>query len=140
MRCDKGLLNYNLAYQTLEHLTVARVVHYLAYIFDCGAHEIFTNIDHSQLFEATTPINLATSPLLSDCLASHVKIWFWGGPPGDASWYKGTLLTMLIDILFYCVIMDYEDTVHKFLETLNDTSTASHDKTRQATPPPASYM
>lgn len=140
MRCDRGLLNYNLARQTLEHLTVARTVHYLTYIFDCGAHEIFADIDHPQQLKATTPINLATNPRLSGCLASRIGICFWGGPPEEAKWHHGSLLTMLIDTLFYCVIMDYEDTVNKFLETLNDSHTCSHDKTRQATSTPTSCM
>lgn len=138
MVCDRALLNYELARKSLEHLTVSRCVHYLTYIFDCGSHEIYASpeefVPGHGLYEATTPIKLATRPYLAGGLAAYMEIQFWGGPPDNADWHQGTLLTMLIDRLFYCVAKGYEDTVTLFLETLNDNSKRpSHDKTPQAT-------
>jgi hypothetical protein len=127
---DEGLLNYDLAYHSLEHLTVARAVQYLTHIFDCGTHEIYQILSDRRLREFCTPIHIATNPSLAGQLACNVGIWFWGGPPGDEEWYEGTLLTMLIDKLFYCVAMGYEDTVFKFLEVLN----GSCNKARQTEP------
>ncbi len=113
-------LDYEVLCQNLKYLTVARVTYYLTYIFDCGTHEIVWRND------ATTPAALASDPFFSGRLASLGHIWFWGGPPGEADWFKGTLLTMLIDKLYYCAAMGYDDVVDKFLEALN----GSH-KTRQ---------
>lgn len=109
----RELLDYTLAYQSLEHLTVARVVYYLTYIFKNGADEIIVGYD------TTTPTNLANSIYFSGYAASCIKIWFWGGPPGEEEWYEGTLLTMLIDRLFYSVVMNHNEIVDKFLETLS---------------------
>ena len=124
MACNPALLDYELARKSLEHLTVARCVRYLTYIFDCGSHEIYATLEElfsgRPLYESTTPIRLATRPSLGGCLAAYVKIQFWGGPPEEADWHQGTLLTMLIDKLFYCVAMGYEDIVALFLDTLND--------------------
>ena len=108
----RELLNYDAAYQALEHMTVARVVHYLAYIFDCGGQEIYVN------GQAQTPIDIVHN--YSGYLAHRVRIWFWGGPPDDENWFEGTMLTMLMDKLFYSVAMGYSDLIEKFLETLND--------------------
>ena len=133
MSCDKNLLNYEMAHQSLEHLTVARVARYLTYIFDCGSHEIYSNQGVS-----TTPITLATEPYLSGYLATQTEIWFWGGPPEEEDWYCGSLLTLLIDKLFYCVAMGYEDVVAKFLEALNGNHPYVHHKTQQAESSPPS--
>ena len=126
MFCDKNLLNYDLACMALRHLTVTRVTWFLTYIFDCGGHEIYSASGVS-----TTPISLATEPFLAGSLAERVEIWFWGGPHEAEDWYCGSLLTLLVDKLFYCVAMDYEDVVAKFLEALNGCHTGSHNKTRQ---------
>jgi len=133
MSCDRELLNYELAHKALGHLTVTRAARFLTYIFDCGSHEIYTNLGYS-----TTPINLATEPSLSGCLAGQTRIWFWGGPPGCEDWYYGSLLTLLIDKLFYCVTMNFEDVVAKFLEALNGSETSPHYETRQIGPATAS--
>lgn len=109
----RDLLDYDLAYHSLEHLTVARVVRYMTYIFDCGTHEIHSGQDIG------TPVQLAASPHYAGRLAGGVEIWFWGGPPDEEDWHRGTLLTMLIDKLFYCVVSGYDDVVRKFLEVLN---------------------
>lgn len=113
------LLDYDFAHQALEHLTVARVAHYLTYIFDCGTHEIFTQGPAHKGQVTTTPIDLARIPYLSGCLAARTIIYFWGGPPNEEEWYQGSLLTMLIDKLYYCIAMGFEDVVDKFLGTLN---------------------
>ena len=109
-----GLLNYDLAYQVLEHLTVSRVVRYMQYTLCGGDHEVYYD------GEQTTPIQLATRPLFAGCLASSVGIYFWGGPPEKENWFEGTLLTMLLDRLWYAVVTGHNDVVDKFLETLND--------------------
>lgn len=106
-------LDYEVLHQNLEHLTVARVAHYLTYIFDCGTHEIIWCND------ATTPVSIASDTVISKALASRVLIWFWGGPPDQAAWFKGSLLTMLIDKLYYCAVMGYDDVVDKFSEALD---------------------
>lgn len=113
----RDLLNQEMAYQALEHLTVARAVRYLTYIFDCGEHEIYVGS------RQTTPYELGTDLYTSGCLADRVIIWFWGGPPDYEDWFEGTLLTMLIDKLFFCVANELDDVVDKFLETLNGSKT-----------------
>ncbi len=134
-----NLLDCDLAYHSLEHLTVTRAVYYLTYIFDCGTHEIHSGQD------VGTPIQLASNKFASlGHLASRARIWFWGGPPGEEEWYQGTLLTMLIDKLFYCVVSGYDDVVRKFLEVLNGScrdqigSTESEATSCALLPPPAS--
>lgn len=113
---DEGLLSYELAHQSLEHLTVARAVYYLTYIFDCGTHEICV------AGQSTTPCDVALDSYVSSLQADRLIIHFWGGPPDEEDWYKGSLLTMLIDRLFYCVASGYTDVVEKFLEVLNGSS------------------
>ncbi len=111
-RKQTEFLDYEVLYRSLEYLTVARVTHYLTYIFDCGTHEILWRT------LPTTPVEIAGDPFFSERLASQEHIWFWGGPPGEADWFKGTLLTMLIDKLHYCEMMGYNDVVTKFEEAL----------------------
>ena len=106
-----ALLNYDAAYQALEYLTVARAVYYLTYIFGCGGHEIYVN------GQSQTPNDLARDYV--GCMANRIELWFWGGPPAGEEWFEGTILTMLMDKLFYSVVMGYDDLVAKFLETLN---------------------
>jgi hypothetical protein len=106
-----GLLDYDAAYQALEHLTVARAVYYLTYIFDCGEHEIYVN------GQSQTPIDAARNHV--GWMSNRVGIWFWGGPPDNEDWFEGTILTMLMDKLFYSVAMGYDNLINKFLETLN---------------------
>ncbi len=97
----------------MEHLTVARAVRYLNYIFDCGDHELlYKNA-------ATSPVKMACDPRMASQPADGVAIQFWGGPPDDANWHRGTFQTLLLDKLFYCVAVGYDDTVDKFLKVLN---------------------
>jgi hypothetical protein len=119
-----GLLNYELAYNALEHLTVSRVVHYMQYTL-CGEdHEVYYEGTH---WQQTTPLRLANDPHLAGRLASCIKIYFWGGPPSDEDWFEGTLLTMLLDRLWYAAVIGRNDIVDNFLETLN----GGHNQTRQ---------
>ena len=105
--------NIDVGRAAMEHLTVARAVHYLVYIFDCGDHEL--------LYQgaATSPTQLACDPRLASQPADGIVVKFWGGPPPDADWYRGTFQTLLMDKLFYCVAMGYDDIVTKFLQVLN---------------------
>ncbi len=107
----QDLLDYDAAYQALEHLTIARTVHYLTYIFGCGDHEIIVG------GQAHTPTTVARDHV--GRLSNRIGIWFWGGPPNNEDWFEGTMLTMLMDKLFYSVAMGYDDVVEKFLATLN---------------------
>jgi hypothetical protein len=97
----------------MEHLSVARAVRYLVYIFDCGDHEL--------LYQdaATSPVEMACDPRIASQPADGVAIQFWGGPPDDANWHRGTFQTLLLDKIFYCVAMGYDDTVEKFIKVLN---------------------
>lgn len=106
---DKVMVDMNMAFESMQHLTVGRVVHYLTYIFNCGTQEILSEKT------VTTPINFATNRANTAMLASRTSIWFWGGPPGQVDWYVGTLLHLLIDRLFYCVAKGYSNIVDKFL-------------------------
>lgn len=116
-RCarDEGLMDVDLAYASLQHLTVTRVVNYLTYTFDSGTDEI--KVEDT----VTTPIGLA-----NDCwpgiLASEVPILFWGGPPDEPDWFQGSLLTMLIDRLFYNVATGNNWVVDRFLDAINGNS------------------
>lgn len=105
------LLDYDAAYQSLEHLTVGRAVYYLTYIFDCGAHEVYVN----GKAQAITDVAYDHSGLP----ANRMGVWFWGGPPGGEEWFEGSFLTLLMDKLFYSVVMGFDDLIEKFLETLN---------------------
>ncbi len=107
----KALLDYDAAYQALEHLTVARTVYYLTYIFDCGGHEVYVNGASQSVADVARNH--------SGCAANSVGVWFWGGPPASEDWFEGTFLTLLMDKLFYSVVMGYDDLIEKFLETLN---------------------
>lgn len=108
------LLDAELAHASLAHLTVARATQYLTRIFYSGVCEIiFCDV-------YTSPIELATDPFRAGSSASSVGISFWGGPPGDRGWYTGSLITMLVDQLFQCVIAGNTETVETFLEVLND--------------------
>jgi len=119
------LLNYELAYQALEHLTVSRVVRYMQYTL-CGEnHEIYCNGD------STTPLVLATNPHVAGSLAGNIHLWFWGGPPKKEEWYEGSLLTMLLDRLWYAVVVGRYDVVDGFLETLNGNHTRTQQKNAQ---------
>jgi hypothetical protein len=97
----------------MAHLTVARAVRYLVYIFDCGDHELLYK------GAATSPVIMACDPRIASQPADGIAIKFWGGPPEDADWHQGTFQTLLIDKLFYCVAMGYDDTVEKFIKVLN---------------------
>lgn len=118
------LLDIELAQQSLEHLTVARAVRYLTHVFESGGCEILIADD------LASPIEVATDPIMAGCLASRVRIRFWGGPPGDRGFYKGTILTMLIDQLFQCVATADTKKVEKFLEVLNG---SGRNKARETT-------
>jgi len=116
-----GLLDYEIACQATGHLTVSRVVRYMQYTL-CGEnHEIYCNGD------ATTPMQLAINPFVAGNLASNVHLWFWGGPPKKEEWYEGSLLTMLLDRLWYAVAVGRYDVVDRFLEALN----CDYDRTRR---------
>jgi hypothetical protein len=110
---QRDLLDLDLARHSLEHLTIARVVNYLTYVFDAAEDEILCmgNVcaTPSDLLDVFHPGKLA-------CVT---EITFWGGPPEEEEWYKGTLLTMLIDRLFYNIAVGNERIVDRFLETLN---------------------
>jgi hypothetical protein len=116
-----SLIDHEAAQQALFGMTVARAAQYLSYIFDSGKHEILAS------GVATTPIDLACNRFPPGTLAESVRITFWGGPPGDADWHQGTLLTLLIDKLFYCVATGRDETVEKFLTVLNDGKTRTND-------------
>ncbi len=120
-------LDYTVLCRNLEHLTMARATHYLTYIFDCGTHEIVWRNT------ATAPAELASDPFFSERLASRECIWFWGGPPGAAAWFKGTLLTLLIDKLYYCAMLGYNDVVDKFSEALRNGHKTRQTETQTAT-------
>ena len=109
------LLDVDLAQQSLRHLTVARAVRYLTHVFKAGQCEIVIAGD------LACPIQVATDPLFAGCLASRVRIQFWGGPPGDKGFYGGSILTMLIDKLFQCVAYGEIATVEEFLEEVGST-------------------
>ncbi len=113
-------LDYEAIRDATKYLTVARVVHYLTYIFDSGTHEIVRN------GLPTTPVELASHPAQAQQPAASVEILFWGGPPEQAEWFRGDLLTLLIDNIFYCAAMEFDDVVRKFLEALGGSN-----KTRQ---------
>ena len=118
------LLDVDLARQSLDHLTVARTVRYLTHVFKMGDCDIIIAGDHA------SPIQIATDPLFAGCLASRVRIQFWGGPPGDRGFYNGSVLTMLIDILFQCVTYGETATIEEFLEVLNG---SGRNKPRETT-------
>lgn len=107
------LENIEAGREAMAHLTVARAVRYLVYIFDCGNHEL--------LYQdaATSPVEMACVPQMAVQPADSVAIQFWGGPPDDENWHRGTFQTLLLDKIFYCVAMGYDDTVDKFLKVLN---------------------
>lgn len=114
-RCKSSLYleNIDAGREAMAHLTVARVVRYLAYIFDCGDHELlYQNA-------ATSPVEMASIPQMASQPADSVAIQFWGGPPDNPDWHRGTFQTLLLDKIFYCVAMGYDDTVDKFLKVLN---------------------
>jgi hypothetical protein len=106
------LLNLDLAYHSLEHLTIARAVNYLTYIFDAAESEIL----HGENAPGTVVDLLDVSH--PGKLACLTKITFWGGPPEEEAWHRGTLLSMLIDRLFYNIIVGNERVVDRFLESI----------------------
>jgi hypothetical protein len=108
-----NMINVEAGKDAMAHLTVARAVRYLVYIFDCGEHELLYR------GAATSPTEMACVPYIASRPAGDVLIEFWGGPPGDANWHQGTFQTLLLDKLFYCVAMGYDDIVEKFLKVLN---------------------
>jgi hypothetical protein len=114
-RCKNSLFleNIEAGREAMAHLTVARAVRYLVYIFDCGDHEL--------LYQdaATSPVEMACVPRMASKPANSVAIQFWGGPPDNANWHQGTFQTLLLDKVFYCVAMGYDDIVDKFLKVLN---------------------
>lgn len=112
-RYSLDMIDVDAAAVAMEHLTVARAVRYLVYIFDCGDHELLYKE------AATSPVEMACIPRMASNLADSVCIKFWGGPPGDPDWHQGTIQTLLMDKLFYCVAVGYHDTVDKFLKVLN---------------------
>jgi hypothetical protein len=107
------LLNVDLALQSLNHLTVTRAVRYLTHVFKIG------NIEIGIAGGRASPVEVATDPFLSGRLASRVQIQFWGGPPGERGFYNGSVLTMLIDKLFQCIVSGERASVEEFLEVLN---------------------
>ena len=108
-------LDVNLARDSLEHLTLARVINYLNYTFDAGIDEILDLSD--TLRRATTPLGYAQDNIVNAGeLACVAYIVFWGGPPGNEDWYTGTLLDMLIDRVFYSVVVGNNTRVQRFLD------------------------
>ena len=109
-------IDVDLARDSLEHLTVARAINYLTYIFDAGTDEILDLAD-TRLKWATTPLTYAQDHIVNvGGLAGNAHIVFWGGPPGDEDWYTGTLLDMLIDRVFFNVSIGNNAIVQRFLE------------------------
>jgi len=117
-----GLMDSDLAYASLQHLTVPRVVNYLAYIFGAGEDEILVPGESPWQKRVTTPISLV-SDILTGVLACRIPVTFWGGPPDEEDWYGGSLLTLLIDRLFYNVAAGNDNIVSRFLEGVNGSAT-----------------
>lgn len=97
------------ALDCLKTLSVARVLHYLIYIFESQNNEIILEDC------VTTPVQVA---LESDAniRARYIPIRFWGGPPGEEDWYDGNMLTLLIDQLFYNIAVGNIAVVQRFQE------------------------
>jgi len=114
----EGLMDPDLAYESLQHFTVPRVVNYLTYIFDAGEDEILIQGARPRQDRITTPSNLVDE-ILTGVLACRIPVMFWGGPPGEEDWYTGSLLIMLIDRLFYNAAAGNTNVVNKFLEGIN---------------------
>jgi len=106
-----SLLDLDLAWASLQHLTVTRSITYMLYCFNAANDEIVVED------KVTTPIEF-----VNDCmpgvLACRVPIMFWGGPPGQEDWHDGSLLAMLIDRLFYNVACGNNGVVERFLESI----------------------
>lgn len=108
--------NPELTYVALRFMTVSRAVNYLTYVFDAALEEILDLSDCHQKW-ATTPAELVTS-FNAGQLACDTPVVFWGGPPDAGDWYTGTLLTMLVDRLFYSVAQGDIGGVGRFTENL----------------------
>jgi hypothetical protein len=92
--------------------TVRRVVNYLYYCFDSGEVEVAFNCGSSKI--AITDL-LLEYPTLGSRPASTIKIRFFGGPPGKAAFYSGTMLTLLEDTVMRCVAQGRYDLTSRFL-------------------------
>lgn len=101
--------NVDAAKSSLRTISVTRAMNYLTYIFEAQDDEILVeNV-------ATTPTDLALE-CNPNVRARHLPIRFWGGPPGEEDWFEGSLLTMLIDRLFYNIAAGNISVVRRFQE------------------------
>jgi hypothetical protein len=108
-----NLLDLQLAYDSLRYFTVARTYNFLFYIFGAEQDEIIFDKN------PTTPSSLISKET-QGLLASRIEIIFWGGPPDNAFWCRGSFLDMLIDRFLYNVARKNEKTISRFLESLAD--------------------
>lgn len=101
--------NITTAWLSLKTLSITRVTNYLTYIFEAQDDEIILE------GVVTTPVEV-TQDSNPNIRARHVPIRFWGGPPGEEEWYEGSMLTLLIDRLFYNIAMGNIAVVRRFQE------------------------
>lgn len=122
--------------EAIQHFTVARVTNYLKYIFKCDDDEIILLTKRGS--EAPIPIigsnAISTSgaelgAMNPTALAGRVRIWFWGGPPEELDWYRGTYLSILVDRFFRALINNDNDAIRQFIGAVQKANTQSHSET-----------
>ena len=108
-------IDVDIVRHSLEHLTIARVINYLTYTFGAGADEIL-DLSEIRVKQETTPLGYAQDHIINiGAPAADAVIVFWGGPPDDEDWYRGTLLDMLIDRLFFNIASGNIGVVNRFV-------------------------
>ena len=112
---DNFQFNVQTAWESLRGISVVRAVNYLTYIFDCPLDEV------KMEDELTTPQQIAYGSHPS-MRARCIPIYFWGGPPGDEEWFKGNLVAMLIDRLFFNIAIGNSEVVGRFQESFKQTN------------------
>lgn len=93
-----------------QHLTVARVVWALKYIFQVHDYDIVLGTNF------TTSAELAE--LYPTAKADGLKITFWGGPPTETNWHEGTLLTFLVDSVLHALADGDAVKAQKFIDSV----------------------
>jgi len=81
-----------------DDITVRRAVNVLAYVLKSSEDTVIFANNKIQLFE------LGSHPDLGNLPADQIKIAFCGGPPGDYTTYKGTLLSLLVDRIAWEIV------------------------------------
>jgi hypothetical protein len=105
-------MNVEKAYKALNSWEVARVFNHLIYTFNAGAVRVeFCGY----------PVALAdlAHRVTGNIPARYIRVKFRGGPSGKRREYIGTLLTVLVDELFYRYTLGHQICVENFLESID---------------------